>query len=92
MITGEAEFEAALKEADALLDPPPAEGTPEHARLLALLKDLAAWRPNVFYAAEPAIAAERARLAKRLDAFEARMKPRYGTHWDTFLGYNFRFK
>lgn len=92
MITGEAEFEAALQEADALLDRRPAEDTPEYARLMDLLKDLARWRPNVFIPAEPAIAAERARLAKRLDAFEARVKPRYGAHWDTLLGGNFRFK
>jgi len=92
MITGEAEFEAALKEADALLDRRPAEDTPEHARLLELLKDLARWRPNVFTPAEPAIAAERARLAKHLDAFEAKVKPHYGPHWDSLLGGNFRFK
>ena len=92
MITGEAEFEAALQEADALLDRRPAEGGPEHARLLDLLKDLARWRPNVFIPAEPAIAAERTRLAKRLDAFEARVKPHYGPHWESLLGGNFRFK
>ena len=57
MITGEAEFEAALQEADGLLHTPPGEGTPEHARLMELLKDLASWRPNLGYPAEPAIAA-----------------------------------
>ena len=92
MITGEAEFEAALQEADRLLDQRPAEGTPEHARLLDLLKDLARWRPNVFTPAEPAIAAERTRLAKHLDAFEAKVKPHYGPHWESLLGGNFRFK
>jgi hypothetical protein len=92
MITGEAEFEAALHEADGLLHPRPAEGTPEHARLMELLKDLARWRPNLAAPAEPSIAAERARLAKHLDAFEARMTPHYGPHWQTLLGGNFRFK
>jgi hypothetical protein len=92
MITGEAEFEAALREADGLLHTPPGEGTPEHARLMELLKDLASWRPNLGYPAEPAIAAERARLAKHLDAFEARVKPHYGPHWESLLGGNFRFK
>ena len=92
MITGEAEFGAALQEADALLDERPAEGTPEYARLLELLKDLARWRPNVFTPAEPAIADERARLAKHLDAFEAKVKPHYGPHWDSLIGGNFRFK
>lgn len=92
MITGEAEFEAALHEAESLLQPPPAEGSPEHARFMDLLKDLARYHPNIFTPAEPAIAEERARLAKHLDAFEARMKPHYGSHWDTLLGGNFRFK
>lgn len=92
MITGETEFEAALQEADALLERRPAEDTTEHARLLELLKDLAHWRPNVLTPAEPALTAERARLAKRLDAFEARVKPHYGAHWDALLGGNFRFK
>jgi hypothetical protein len=92
MITGETEFEAALKEADGLLHPPPAEGSPEHARFMDLLKDIAAYRPNIFTPAEPAINEERARLAKHLDAFEARMKPHYGPHWETLLGGNFRFK
>ena len=92
MITGEAEFEAALQEADSLLHTAPAEGTPEHERLMALLKDIAAWRPNLGHPAEPAIAAERARLSKHLDAFEARVTPHYGPHWQSLLGGNFRFK
>jgi hypothetical protein len=92
MITGEAEFETALREADGLLHTPPAEGTPEHARLMELLKDLAGWKPNLTHAAEPAIAAERARLAKHLDAFEARVTPHYGPHWQSLLGGNFRYK
>lgn len=92
MITGEAEFDAALQEAEGLLHPLPAEGTPEHARLMELLTDLARWRPNLTTPAEPEIAAERARLAKHLDAFEARMTPHYGPHWQSLLGGNFRFK
>jgi hypothetical protein len=93
MITGETEFEAALAQAeDLLLQSPPGEGSPEHARLMDLLKDLARYRPNIFTPAEPEIAEERKRLAKRLDAFEARMKPHYGPHWATLLGGNFRFK
>jgi antitoxin component HigA of HigAB toxin-antitoxin module len=92
MITGEAEFEAALQEADALLDERPEDGTAEYARLMELLKDLARWRPNVFTPAEPAIADERARLAKHLDTFEAKVKPHYGPHWDSLVGGNFRFK
>ena len=92
MIIGEAGFEAALKEAGRLLDQHPAEGGPEHARLMVLLKDIADYRPNIFIPAEDEVAAERARLAKHLDAFETRVTPRYGPHWASLLGGDLRFK
>ncbi len=38
---------------------------------MELLKDLARWKPNLSYPAEPDIATERARLSKHLEAFEA---------------------
>ena len=92
MVWNEEEFDAILREADALLDHPPAEGTAEHDRLMALLKDIASYRPNIFKPAADPIAAERARLAKHLDSFEARVTPHYGPHWRSLTGGDFRYK
>lgn len=86
MVWSEAEFEAALKEADALLEVPPANGTPEHDRLLALMNDLASYRHNLFKPAEPPLTKERARLAAHLKDFEARVTPHYGPHWQALTG------
>ena len=92
MVWNEAEFEAALKEADAVLDAPPADGTPGHDRMLALLADLASYRSNLFKPAEPPLAQERARLAAHLKDFEGRVVPHYGPHWQALTGANWRYK
>jgi hypothetical protein len=92
VVWNEAEFDAVLREADALLDTPPTEGTPEYERLITLLGDIASYRPNIFKPAEPPVDAERARLAKHLESFEARVKPHYGPHWSSLIGGDFRFK
>ncbi len=92
MVWNEAEFEAALKEADALLEAPPAEGSPGNERMMALLTDLASYRPNLFKPADAPLAAERERLAAHLKAFEDRVTPHYGPHWQALTGATWRYK
>jgi hypothetical protein len=91
MVWNEEEFDAALREADAMLDNPPVEGSPAYERLITLLADIASYRPNIFKPAEPPLSEERARLAKHLESFEARVKPHYGPHWSSLVGGDFRF-
>lgn len=90
MIQTPEQFEAAMETATALLDQHPAEGTPAYGKLMALLKEIADYRPQVRSpaAAAPALAEERQRLAGRLDAFEARVTPHYGPHWSAMIGGN----
>lgn len=88
MIQTPAQFEAAMETATALLDQHPPEDSPSHAKLMALLKEIADYRPRVRapLAAASALADERERLARRLDAFEARVTPHYGPHWSAMIG------
>ena len=89
MIRSHAQFEFKLDEATRLLDAPPAEGTPEHEHLLDLMREIAAYRPTVRVASPKAVP-EAERLARRLDAFEARLTPPFGPHWHAMLGGDLR--
>lgn len=85
MIGSHDEFEATLEEASRLLELSPRDGTPEHERLLRLMQEIASYRPTV----DPALAkenSESARLSRRLDEFEARLKPHFTPHWHAMLG------
>ena len=88
MIRSHEDFGVALEEATRLLDAPPAEGTPAHARVLGLMRDIAAYRPSVI----PDIAkaeTESEQLAKRLDEFESRLAPPFSSHWHSMIGGDF---
>ena len=89
MIRSHAQFELKLEEATRLLDEPPQEGTPAHAQLLDLMREIAAYRPAVLVDAPKAVP-ETDRLARRLDAFEARLPPPFGPHWHTMIGGDLR--
>jgi hypothetical protein len=85
MIRSHEDFDTTLEEATRLLSAAPADGTPEHARLLSLMRDIAAYRPAVVLdAAEPESEAER--LSKRLDTFESRLPPHFSSHWHSMIG------
>jgi hypothetical protein len=85
MILNHAQFEAALDEATHLLNAPPPDGTPGHKRLLALLQDIAAYRPAVIVNARKDLP-EAERLSRHLEAFEARLAPHFESHWHSMLG------
>lgn len=89
MIRSHEDFERALAEGLQLLDAAPPDGTPAHARLLALMKDIAAYRPTIQVNAQKAIP-EAERLSQRLDAFETRLAPHFTTHWHSMIGGDFR--
>ena len=85
MIRDHTEFEAALSEGVQLLDDAPPEGTSGHARLLVLMKEIAAYRPTVQADVQKDVS-EAVRLSQRLDAFQARLPPHYSTHWHSMIG------
>ena len=89
MIRSHAQFEFKLDEATRLLDEPPQEGAPEHEHLLDLMQQIAAYRPSVLVDAPKAVP-ETDRLARRLDAFEARLTPPFGPHWHKMIGGDLR--
>ncbi|WP_296600776.1 hypothetical protein [Phenylobacterium sp.] len=86
MIQTHEQFEAALDAATHVLEDPPEPATPAHERLMALLKDIAAYRPQIQAPAEADDDGERARLAKRLEEFESKVAPRYEHEWRPMLG------
>ncbi|MEP7209711.1 MAG: hypothetical protein ABI740_02645 [Alphaproteobacteria bacterium] len=89
MIRSHAQFEFKLDEATRLLDEPPADGTPEHEKLLDLMREIAAYRPAVQVEA-PKATSETDRLSRQLDAFEARLAPPFAPHWHAMLGGDLR--
>ncbi len=78
-------FESAIDEATRLLDALPAEGTPSYQRLMDLMREIAAYRPEVLIQS-PADRPETKRLTHRLNAFEARVTPHFGPHWHAMVG------
>ena len=88
MIKTPEQFEIALETATALLEQGPEEDTPAHGKLMALLQDIAAYRPHIRTPTAPAdpLAGERERLGRRLEDFEARVTPHYGPHWSAMVG------
>ena len=89
MIQSPEQFDAALEAATRQLDAPPPDGSPAHDRLMDLLQAIAAYRPRIRTPepeADPAAQAERDRLARRLDDFEAQVTPHYGPHWAAMVG------
>jgi hypothetical protein len=82
-------FDAELEEASILLSDHPREGTPGHDRLMILLAEIASYRPKLRESPDEQTS-ERARLAKRLDAFEDRVIPHYGPHWASMIGGDIR--
>lgn len=89
MIHSHEQFESTLDEATRLLDAAPAEGTPDHERLLRLMQEIAAYRPAVLVQA-PREVPETERLSRRLDAFESRLAPHLGPHWHAMIGGDLR--
>lgn len=85
MINNHENLEAALEEATGLLAIAPPEGTPGHERLLALMRDIAAYRPAVIVGKHEATS-ETERLSKRLDGFESRLAPHFTSHWHSMIG------
>jgi hypothetical protein len=90
MIDDDPQFEAALNEAGGFLRQPPAQGSPEHRRLMALLQDIAVYRPRLMAPASGLVSEQRARLVRHLDEFEARVTPHYGPHWSALIGGDLR--
>lgn len=87
MIQSPEQIDAALEAATRQLDAPPPDGSPAHDRLMGLLQAIAAYRPRIRTPepdADAAARAERNRLARRLDDFEAqvtRTTARTGWRW-----------
>ncbi|MBU1375936.1 MAG: hypothetical protein KKE02_15695 [Alphaproteobacteria bacterium] len=87
MIRTHEQFEAALEQGMHLLNAAPPEGTPDHTRLLALMQDIAAYRPAVRLAPEENPAATR--LSQQLHTFEERLTPPMTSHWQSMIGGDF---
>ena len=85
MIHNHEGFETALEEGTDLLAKHPADGTPDHKRLLALMRDIAAYRP-VFTVKDHEPASETERLSQRLDKFQSSLPPHFSTHWHAMIG------
>ena len=92
MIADEPQFEAAMTEALALLAAPPAEGQPGYDRLMALMAEIAAFRPTILTPTDGPAGEHRARLKAALGPFETRLRQTYRTHWLTLIGENFLYK
>jgi hypothetical protein len=90
MILNHEQFETALDEASRILEAPPAEGTPSYNRLLALMHDIAAYCPAIQVSSPKFEPSEAERLSKRLDAFEAQIRPHFGPHWHAMIGGDLR--
>lgn len=86
MIQTHQQFEAALEAATRVLEEPPETGTPAYERFMALLQEIADYRPQVGAPAHTDDDDERARLAKRLADFEAKVAPQYENEWRPMLG------
>jgi len=85
MIRTHEQFEAALAEGRRLLDTSPPDGAPDHRRLLALMQDIAAYRP-VVRSTPPDEDPAAEHLAKRLRAFETQLAPQPASHWHSLIG------
>lgn len=85
MIRTHEQFEAALEEGARLLDAAPPEGTPDHRRLLALMQDIAAYRPAM-RPTPPDKDPTAERLNARLRAFETQLAPELTPHWYSLIG------
>ena len=90
MIRDNQQFEAALDRAERHLAEPPAASSPRHDELMALLKDIAAYRPAIAIQRKVTGDDRLRRLGQRLDAFEERVLPHYGPHWQSMVGGDFR--
>ena len=86
MIQTHEQFEAALDAATHVLEDPPENGTPGYEQLMALLKDIAAYRPQIQAPADVEDDKERAHLARRLADFETKVAPRYEHEWRPMFG------
>lgn len=89
MIQDHKHFEAALDAAERHLDDPPAASSARHDELMALLREIAAYRPLIVDRPEAAEDDKLRRLGQRLDAFETRVLPQYGPHWQSMVGGDF---